>query len=139
MFKINKLNSVSNEKVVIDYVVHDVYTPDNGIVYSFKTLSFSIEGNLKNEKCTFSFELNCKPEELLSFANGETINFRKYLCWSETYITINDVTDTEPDIEITINRYLKNRFTIYIKFNCEINNDVYSGIIEFNFDLDNYL
>ena len=25
MFKINKLNSISNENVVIDYVVHDVY------------------------------------------------------------------------------------------------------------------
>ena len=47
----------------------------------------------------------------------------------------------EPQINIKIRRYLKNQFSIFLTFNTEYNYDNidYSGIVEFTFNLDNYL
>ena len=45
------------------------------------------------------------------------------------------------NINIKIRRYLKNQFSIFLTFNTEYNYDNidYSGIVEFTFNLDNYL
>lgn len=144
MFKVNKLIDVNDEKVIIDYVTHEENWYNNGKIVSksFKTLSFSIEGIINENEYTMSFDLNCKLEELLKIKPLKTIDFSGYLFWSETYFTINGITDMEPKVEITINRFLKNKFVILIHFYTEVlDNDrkTYSGIIEFDFDLDDYL
>lgn len=140
MFKIAKLEEVNNEKVNIDYITQEGYKYENGksILYeSFKTLSFNISG----ENYSFSFDLNCKPEKLLEIPLSETIDFNEYVFQGETYLNVKEFNGIEPEVDIKITRYLKNKFAIYIKFYTTLSYDNYdySGVIEFSFDLDDYL
>ena len=140
MFKITKLKQVNNEKLNIDYITQEEYKYENGksnLYDSFKTLSFNISG----EDYSFSFDLNCKPEKLLEIPFNETIDFNKYIFQGETYLNIKDFNGLEPEVDIKITRYLKNKFAIYIKFYTAPSDDDndYSGVIEFSFNLDDYL
>lgn len=137
MFKINKLEQVKEEKVTINYVSHEIHNFKEKTTDSFKTLSFSIEGTLENKMYALSFDLNCRLEELLKIPECETIDFKKYLFETETLFYNNGITDLEPEIRITANRWIKNKFVIMIRFYA--NNDGYSGVIEFDFDLDDYI
>lgn len=142
MFKVNKLEDVNEEKIIIDYVTQENYVVDKKKSEVFKTLSFSIEGKVDENKYVLSFNLNCRPEELLKIDQSKNINFNSYLFNSETYFTVNGITELNPKIEITINRYLKNKFIILIHFYSEVlnnDNNTYSGIIEFDFNLDDYI
>lgn len=53
----------------------------------------------------------------------------------------NYIFGVEPQIDIKITRYLKNKFIIYLTFYTDFgfNEEVYSGMIEFTFDLNDYL
>lgn len=140
MFKIAKLKQVNNEKVTINYVNQEGYKFEDGkskLYESFKTLSFEISG----EDYSFSFDLNCKPEKLLEIPLSETIDFSKFIFPGETLLNIKDLNGIEPEVDITITRYLENKFAIFISFYTECSNDDndYSGIIEFSFNLDDYL
>ena len=140
MFKIAKLKDVNNERVNINYITQEKYKYENGksILYeSFKTLEFNISG----EDHSFSFSLNCKPEKLLEIPYSKTIDFDKFIIQGETWLNIKDFNGIEPEVDIKITRYLKNKFAIFIKFYASSNNDHndYCGVIEFSFDLDNYL
>lgn len=137
MFKLNKLEQVKEEKVTINYVSHEIHNFKEKTTDSFKTLSFSIEGTLENKMYALSFDLNCRLEELLKIPECETIDFKKYLFETETLFYNNGITDLEPEIRITANRWIKNKFVIMIRFYA--NNDGYSGVIEFDFDLDDYI
>ncbi|MBQ9072425.1 MAG: hypothetical protein IJY25_04640 [Bacilli bacterium] len=141
MFKVNKLKNVSDEKIIIDYVTQDKYEVGKGIVDSFKTLSFSIEGKIDENEYTLCFDLNCKLEELLKIEPSKSIDFSSYLFNSETYFMVNGITNLDPKIEIRTNRYLKNKFVVLIYFYTDItlDDEIYSGIIEFSFNLDDYL
>lgn len=140
MFKIAKLKEVNNEKVKINYTTQEEYKYENGksnLYDPYKTLSFNISG----EDYSFSFDLNCKPEKLLEIPFSETIDFSKYIIQGETWLNIKDFNGIEPEVDIKITRYLKNKFAIYIKFYTALSDDDndYSGVIEFSFDLDDYL
>lgn len=140
MFKIAKLKEVNNEKAEINYITQEEYKYENGksnLYNSFKTLSFNISG----DDYSFSFDLNCKLEKLLEIPFNETIDFSNYVFQGETWLNIKNLNGIEPEIDIKITRYLKNKFAIYIKFYTALSYDDndYSGIIEFSFDLDNYL
>lgn len=132
MFKIAKLEQVNNEKVSINFILQEKNNYDNGKNIKderFKTLSFKVSGN----NYSIEFDLNCPMEE--------TIDFKEYLSIGETLLNINGVNFIEPQINIKIRRYLKNQFSIFLTFNTEYNYDNidYSGIVEFTFNLDNYL
>ena len=45
----------------------------------------------------------------------------------------------EPEINIKITRYLKNKFIIFLTFYTNYNENDYFGLIEFTFNLDDYL
>lgn len=136
MFKIAKLINLDNEKVTIDYITNKVYDVLNKNDYEYQTLTFNIEGNLDELKFLFSFDLNCEPKELLKLKKNESTDFKKYLMSGETFFYINKKAELDPELDIKILRYLKNRFIINIKF---ITSDYYTGIIEFSFDLDDYI
>ena len=140
MFKIAKLEQVNNEKVSINFILQEKNNYDNGKNIKderFKTLSFKVSGN----NYSIEFNLNCKLEKLLEIPMEETIDFKEYLSIGETLLNINGVNFIEPQINIKIRRYLKNQFSIFLTFNTEYNYDNigYSGIVEFTFNLDNYL
>lgn len=140
MFKIAKLEKVNNEKITINYVAQEVYKFEDGkskLYESFKTLSFEISG----DDYSFSFDMNCKPEKLLEIPLSETIDFSKFILPGETCLNIKNSNGIEPETDIKITRYLKNKFAIYIKFYTALSDDDndYSGVIEFSFDLDDYL
>ena len=80
-------------------------------------------------------------EKLLEIPFSETIDFSKYIIQGETWLNIKDFNGIEPEVDIKITRYLKNKFAIYIKFYTALSDDDndYSGVIEFSFDLDDYL
>ena len=140
MFKISKLENVKNEVVSIDYVTQEQSEYENGKKVSFeafKTLSFDIFGN----DYSFGFDLNCKLEKLLEIPMNETIDFKDYIFGGETWLNVKGLNGVEPQIDVKITRYLKNKFIIYLTFYTDYSYDEedYSGIIEFTFNLDDYL
>lgn len=134
MFKIGKLEQVSDEKVSIEAVTYKTYYFDNKKYKDCKTLSFEVTGN----NYSISFDLKCEMKELLNLPLLETIDFSKYLNEGETFFNVDDNNGINPIMNITINRYMKNKYVIFISFYTE-NDDNYGGIVEFSFDLDDYL
>ena len=72
---------------------------------------------------------------------SETISFNEYIFKSETWLNIKNSNGVQPEIDVKITRYLKNKFVIFLTFYTEYSYDdnVYSGMIEFTFDLNDYL
>lgn len=141
MFKIGKLENVKDENIDIKLVTQEQVKYRKGkksSLETFKTLSFVIE----SEEYSFSFCLNTKLETLLKIPLCESIDFKDYICHGETGLNIKELGNIEPEINIKVIRYLKNKFIIYIVFYTDYRlagKDDYSGMIEFEFDLDNYL
>mgnify|MGYP004487895491 CR=1 FL=1 len=104
---------------------------------TFKTLSFDISG----DNYSFGFDLNCKLEKLLEIPMNETIDFKDYVFGGETWLNVKDLNGIEPVLDIRITRYLKNKFIIFLTFYTDYSYDEndYSGMIEFTFNLDDYL
>ena len=104
---------------------------------SFKTLSLDISG----DDYSFDFDLNCKLEKLLEIPINETIDFKDYIFGGETWLNVKGLNGVEPEMDIKITRYLKNRFIIFLTFYTDYSYDEndYSGMIEFTFNLDDYL
>ncbi len=144
MFKIAKLDQVDHENVNIYLITQEQCKFENGkkiSCESFKTLGFDIDGKINNDEYNFSFELNCRLEELLKFPNSEIVDFNKYIWNGETWLNVNGLNGVEPQMDIKITRYLKNKFIIFLTFYTDYSYDdnSYSGMIEITFDLDNYL
>lgn len=140
MFKIAKLEKVNNEKVSISLVTQEQSSYKNGKKVSFetfKTLSFDISG----DDYSFGFDLNCKLEKILEIPMNETIDFKDYIFGGENWLNIKELNGVEPVMDIKITRYLKNRFIIFLTFYTDYSYDDndYAGIIEFTFNLDDYL
>ena len=140
MFKIAKLEKVNNENITIDYITQQRCGYELGKKIkdeTFKTLTFDVSG----DDYSLSFELNCKLEKLLEIPMNETIDFKNYIFGSETWLNVRDLNGVEPEINIKITRYLKNKFIIFLTFYTDYSYDEndYSGMIEFTFNLDDYL
>ena len=140
MFKVAKLEKVENEKITINYVAqrHCSYKSGKKIKEEiFKTLSFDISGI----DYSFSFDLNCNLEKLLEIPMNEAVDFKDYILEGETWLNVKKLNGIEPEINIKITRYLKNRFIIFLTFYTDYSYDEndYSGIIELTFNLDDYL
>ena len=140
MFKIAKLEKVNNEKVSINLITYEQSKYENGkkiLTEIVKTLSFDISG----DNYSFGFDLNCKLEELLELPMNETIDFKDYIFDGETWLNVKDLNGVEPVMDIKITRYLKNKFIIFLTFFTDYSYDEndYSGMAEFTFNLDDYL
>jgi len=140
MFRIAKLNDVSNEKVTITLGTQVQCGYENGKKTkeeSFKTLCFDVSGN----DYSLGFDLNCKLEKLLEIPNNETINFNDYIFVGETWLNVNGLNGVEPIIDAKITRYLNNRFAIFLTFYTDYSYDDnnYMGMLEISFNLDDYL
>ena len=136
MFKIANLKQVNNEKVIINLIelTQNNYKNNKKILHeTFKTLSFDIF----SDNCDFSFNLNCKLEKLLEIPINETIDFQNYIL--ESVFNIKGLNYIELEINIKITRYLKNKFIIFLTFYTNHNENDYVGLIEFTFNLDDYL
>lgn len=140
MFKIAKLEKVNNEKVSINLITYEQSKYENGekiLTEIVKTLSFDISG----DNYSFGFDLNCKLEELLELPMNEIIDFKDYIFDGETWFNVKDLNGIEPLMDIKITRYLKNKFIIFLTFFTDYSYDEndYSGMAEFTFNLDDYL
>ena len=140
MFKIAKLEKVNNEKVSINLITYEQSKYENGkkiLTEIVKTLSFDISG----DNYSFGFDLNCKLEELLELPMNETIDFKDYIFDGETWLNVKGLNGVEPVMDIKITRYLKNKFIIFLTFFTDYSYDEndYSGMAEFTFNLDDYL
>lgn len=138
MFKVAKLENVKNENIDTHFVSHEYTQYQEGkkvLVDSFKTLSFDISGN----NYSFSFDLNCKLERLLEIPMNKQIDFNSYIFNEETLLYVNDKC-VEPTMDIKVTRYLKNKFIVFLSFyTLCIDDNNYAGIIEFTFNLDDYM
>lgn len=141
MFKVNKLIKSKDEKLEISYINNDVYKPKEGLRDSFKSLYFDFTGKIDEDEYNLTFALNCRNEVLLDFPMNEQIDLKKYILIGETFFYINDEYDISPEMDIVIMRYLKNNYIIHIKLNANVGNrfESYAAIIEFEFNLDDYL
>lgn len=140
MFKIAKLEKVNNEKVSINLITYEQSSYENGekiLTEIVKTLSFDISG----DNYSFGFDLNCKLEKLLELPMNEIIDFKDYIFDGETWFNVKDLNGIEPLMDIKITRYLKNKFIIFLTFFTDYSYDEndYSGMAEFTFNLDDYL
>ena len=141
MFKIGKLEKVENEEVTITLVKQEHKKYEKGIKVSeenFKTLSFNISG----DDYSLSFDLSCRLEKLLELPLGETINFNDYIFEGETWLNTKEESNLEPLMNIKITRYIKNKYIILLTFYTDYmhdDNNIYSGMIEFTFNLEDYL
>jgi len=140
MFKIAKLEKVNNEKVSINLITYEQSKYENGekiLTEIVKTLSFDISG----DNYSFGFDLNCKLEKLLELPMNEIIDFKDYIFDGETWFNVKDLNGIEPLMDIKITRYLKNKFIIFLTFFTDYSYDEndYSGMAEFTFNLDDYL
>ena len=130
IFKMPKIESVNNEKITISLKTI------RKITESFKTLAFDISG----ENHSFSFTLNCKLEKSLGLPMNEEIDFKNYVFETETWLNVRGNKGIVPEMNSKIIRYLKNKFIISLIFYTDsIDEDDYAGIIEFDFNLDDYL
>lgn len=137
MFKIAKLEKINNEKLTISFVSQQKCSYDNGKKVkdeTFKTLSF----NISAADYSFGFDLNCKLEKLLEMPMEE-MDFKDYILEGETWLNVDSLTIAEPEMNIKIRRYFKNKFIVFLAFYTDYYDNNYSGIIEFEFDLDDYL
>ncbi len=145
MFKIAQLQKVNNEVININVVnqLLDKFVPGGKVVHkSFKSLSFSIGGQIGDKTYNLSFYLNCSLNKLLTLPYNDKIDFNKYILDNDTWFTIEGLQSMAPQISVKIIRYLENKFIIFLTFYTEYNYDVnvdYSGMIEITFDLDDYL
>lgn len=140
MFKIAKLEKVNNEKVSINLITYEQSKYENGekiLTEIVKTLSFDISG----DNYSFGFDLNCKLEKLLELPMNEIIDFKDYIFDGDTWFNVKDLNGIEPLMDIKITRYLKNKFIIFLTFFTDYSYDEndYSGMAEFTFNLDDYL
>lgn len=140
MFKIAKLEKVNNEKVSINLITYEQSKYENGkkiLTEIVKTLSFDISG----DNYSFGFDLNCKLEKLLELPMNEIIDFKDYIFDGETWFNVKNLNGIEPLMDIKITRYLKNKFIIFLTFFTDYSYDEndYSGMAEFTFNLDDYL
>lgn len=138
MFKIAKLEKIDNEIVDIGFVTQQRCAYDNGLKVleeSFETLSFEISGDVYS----LSFALNCRLEKLLEIPMSKAIDFKNYIFHGETCLNVKGMNGIEPEMDIKITKYLNNKFIIFLTFYTDCGNDNYSGVIEFTFDLDDYL
>lgn len=140
MFKIAKLEKVNNEKISINLITYEQSKYENGkkiLTEIVKTLSFDISG----DNYSLGFDLNCKLEELLELPMNEIIDFKDYIFDGETWFNVKDLNGIEPLMDIKITRYLKNKFIIFLTFFTDYSYDEndYSGMAEFTFNLDDYL
>lgn len=140
MFKIAKLEKVNNEKVSINLITYEQSKYENGekiLTEIVKTLSFDISG----DNYSFGFDLNCKLEKLFELPMNEIIDFKDYIFDGETWFNVKDLNGIEPLMDIKITRYLKNKFIIFLTFFTDYSYDEndYSGMAEFTFNLDDYL
>lgn len=139
MFKIAKLENVENENVTINYLTQQHCNHKLGKDESFKSLSFDISG----DNYSFTFALNCKMEKLLEIPMEESIDFKDYIFYGETWLNVRNLYGIDiPEFDIKITRYLKNNFIVFLAFYTEYygsEESNYSGMIEFTFNLDDYL
>ena len=113
MFKIAKLEKVNNEKVIINLATQEQRQYENGKKVSFEkfnTLTFDVSG----DDYSFGFDLNCKLEKLLEIPMNKTIDFKDYIFCGETWLNVKGLNGVEPEMDIKITRYLKNRFIIFL-------------------------
>ena len=129
MFKIARLEKLENEKVKI--INNNTY------------ISFDIEGTIDNEEYNFSFSLNCSKEELSELVHSNETDFNKYILSGETYLNVNGILYINPmtnfTYDVKICRWLQSKYIVNISFFSEEdiqNSDIYSGKIEFEFDID---
>lgn len=142
MFKIGKLETVQNESLEVIAVNHIIYDFKNKTEDKFSTLSFNVLGDIDEVKYSFSFDLNCRPEKLLEITNEKRIDFQDYILKSETFFTINGITDMDFPTNYSIIRLYNNVFVISINFFTTwsfTNDEVYGGQLELEFNLDDYL
>ena len=129
MFKIAKLEKIENERIEI--INNNTY------------ISFDIEGTVNKRKYSFSFSLNCGKDELIKLVQSKDVDFNKYILSGETYLNVNGIVFINPMTDFTydikICKYIKNKCIINISFFSEEDiqsNNIYSGKIEFEFDID---
>lgn len=129
MFKIARLEKLENEKVKI--INNNTY------------ISFDIEGTIDKEEYNFSFSLNCSKEELSELVYSNETDFNKYILSGETYLNVNGILYINPmtnfTYDVKICRWLQSKYIVNISFFSEEdiqNSDIYSGKIEFEFDID---
>lgn len=140
MFKVGKIKQISNEEVIIKPSSFEKGNFNDGkATYStVKTLDFEIKG----DDYSFSFELSKSIDDLLNIPMGEKTDFKDYLFQGETFFTVNgEKSYMDPDMDIKIYRYLENSYEITIHFNSDELNikEEYSGYIQFDFDLNDFL
>ena len=72
---------------------------------------------------------------------NETIDFKDYIFGGETWLNVKGLNGVEPEMDIKITRYLKNRFIMFLTFYTDYSYDEndQSEMIEFIFNLDDYL
>ena len=138
MFKIGKLEDTNNEKVDISLFNQEKTYFKEGKkdrTEIFKSLSFKITA----DNYSIGFDLNCKLEDLYEIPMHETIDFKKYILSGETFFQIEKTNGIEPEINIKVTRYTESDFIVYLTFSTDRRDYYYSGIIEFEFDLNDYI
>ena len=140
MFKIGKIKKIENDKITIKVVEHEQCSAKKGktIYKEIKSLSFEI----KADKYSFVFVMEKDLKTLLDIPMNKSIDFSEYLFHGETFFDINKKESfMDPPMDIRIYRYLENSYEITIHFDTsKLNSDIdYSGFIQFDFDLNNFL
>ena len=140
MFKVGKIKQVTNEKVNIKLrTIEKGSFKGNKTTYKkIKVLSFDIT----SDEYSFFFEMGKEIEKLLEIPMEEKVDFKDYIVSGDMFDDHkNKKVFIDNNIDISIFRYAGNSFEITIKLSAEELNptEEYSGIIVFDFDLDNYL
>lgn len=142
MFKIGELKDTTNEKIIVKSNKIKCQNYRTNEISYYHNLSFKIEGKLDNDEYSIYFELDNDINNLLLFRKLEKVNVNKYI--RDCYFNFNNENGIEPEINVFIARYLQNKFNVIVYFISQANDnnsfeDKYSGLIEFDFNLDDYL
>ena len=137
MFKVNKLLNVDNEIVDIKTIEYESHNIKNKEVKKYKSLIFDIKGNIGTNNYDLSLSLKNDIVELLKLDYDVTTNYSDNILEGETFLDVSDNSFRGPVIDLLITRFTENKFIVYIKFFTY--EEDYSGIIEFTFNIDDYL
>ena len=140
MFKVGKIKQDLNEKVTIKPVEYEkAHFEDGKSKYeTIKTLAFKIT----SDNYSFEFMMNKELTSLLDIPMNEQVDFNEYLFTGETFFNVKDKPSyMDPNMEITIYRYLENSYEITVHFDTsELNSTIdFSGFLQVSFDLNDYL
>ena len=135
MFKISKMNDLSNISIDIRFVSLEIHEFDNGIkfVKNYDVPEFLIVGRDGNDEYSLSFKFNKEIHNLYNIELNTCVIIDEFIDVSDVYLGVNGIFDLDVTVSGKIYRIIDKNIIINMEFRTS---DDYCGSIEIEFNMD---